>query len=108
MPNELSEKIYPDGTVVKLRDDTAREQIADKIKSTAPSNVQQYQFTNGVAIIPLFDIDSNAKEILAVYLWGTDVALSFSLSNWSRREFKVYNLTNPSFTGLLYVAVVYY
>ena len=28
MPNELSEKVYPDGTVVKLRDDTAREQIA--------------------------------------------------------------------------------
>lgn len=30
MPNELSEKVYPDGTVVKLRDDTAREQIATK------------------------------------------------------------------------------
>lgn len=29
MPNELSEKVYSDGTVVKLRDDTAREQIAD-------------------------------------------------------------------------------
>ena len=29
MPNELSEKVYPDGTVVKLRDDTAREQIAN-------------------------------------------------------------------------------
>lgn len=29
MPNELSEKVYPDGTVVKLRDDTAREQISD-------------------------------------------------------------------------------
>lgn len=29
MPNELSEKVYPDGTEVKLRDDTAREQIAD-------------------------------------------------------------------------------
>ena len=28
MPNELSEKVYPDGTVVKLRDDTAREQIS--------------------------------------------------------------------------------
>lgn len=27
MPNELSEKVYPDGTVVKLRDDTAREQL---------------------------------------------------------------------------------
>lgn len=26
---ELSEKVYPDGTVVKLRDDTAREQIAE-------------------------------------------------------------------------------
>lgn len=30
MPNELSEKVYPDGTVVKLRDDTAREQITEK------------------------------------------------------------------------------
>ena len=29
MPNELSEKVYPDGTVVKFRDDTAREQIAN-------------------------------------------------------------------------------
>ena len=29
MPNELSEKVYPDGTVVKLRDDTARESIAN-------------------------------------------------------------------------------
>ena len=28
MSNELSEKVYPDGTVVKLRDDTAREQLA--------------------------------------------------------------------------------
>lgn len=28
MPNELSEKVYPDGTVVKLRDDTARTDIA--------------------------------------------------------------------------------
>lgn len=26
---ELSEKVYPDGTVVKLRDDTAREQLTD-------------------------------------------------------------------------------
>jgi len=29
MPNELSEKVYPDGTVVKLRDDAAREQISE-------------------------------------------------------------------------------
>ena len=29
MPNELSEKVYPDGTVVKLRDDAAREQLAE-------------------------------------------------------------------------------
>lgn len=28
MPNELSENVYPDGTVVKFRDDVAREQIA--------------------------------------------------------------------------------
>lgn len=28
MPNELSEKVYPNGTVVKLRDDTARTDIA--------------------------------------------------------------------------------
>ena len=28
MPNELSEKVYPDGTVVKLRDDTAREMMS--------------------------------------------------------------------------------
>lgn len=35
MPNELSEKVYPDGTVVKLRDDTAREQIADVIANRA-------------------------------------------------------------------------
>jgi hypothetical protein len=27
MPNELSEKVYPDGTVVKLRDDAARGDI---------------------------------------------------------------------------------
>lgn len=31
MANELSEKVYPDGTVVKLRDDTAREQINNLI-----------------------------------------------------------------------------
>ena len=34
MPNELSEKVYPDGTVVKLRDDTAREQIAGLTANT--------------------------------------------------------------------------
>ena len=33
MPNELSEKVYPDGTVVKLRDDAAREQIEGLILS---------------------------------------------------------------------------
>lgn len=34
MPNELSEKVYPDGTVVKLRDDAAREQIAGLTANT--------------------------------------------------------------------------
>lgn len=34
MPNELSEKVYPDGTVVKLRDDTARAQIAERVVKT--------------------------------------------------------------------------
>lgn len=32
---ELSEKVYPDGTVVKLRDDTAREQIEGLIMHVA-------------------------------------------------------------------------
>jgi hypothetical protein len=37
MPNELSEKVYSDGTVVKLRDDTAREQIASfEVKTWTP------------------------------------------------------------------------
>lgn len=31
MPNELSEKVYSDGTVVKLRDDAAREQLAPQV-----------------------------------------------------------------------------
>lgn len=39
MPNELSEKIYPDGTVVKLRDDTAREQIVTKRSVTVSPSV---------------------------------------------------------------------
>ena len=37
MPNELSEKVYPDGTVVKLRDDTARELL----------NVEELSVSNG-------------------------------------------------------------
>ena len=48
MPNELSEKVYPDGTVVKLRDDTARTNIAtvDSRVSAftlgAPVNITSY------------------------------------------------------------------
>ena len=45
MPNELSEKVYPDGTVVKLRDDTAREQIANLTKSGLGSNVNVLSYT---------------------------------------------------------------
>ena len=45
MPNELSEKVYPDGTVVKLRDDTAREQIANKVK-LLPEQKTQYTCTS--------------------------------------------------------------
>lgn len=44
MPNELSEKVYPDGTVVKLRDDTARESIANKVKKL-PTQTTRYNFT---------------------------------------------------------------
>ena len=33
MPNELSKKTYPDGTEVYFRDDTAREQIANKFNN---------------------------------------------------------------------------
>lgn len=39
MPNELSEKVYPDGTVVKLRDDTAREQISQLNDEIAKQSV---------------------------------------------------------------------
>lgn len=51
MPNELSEKVYPDGTVVKLRDDAAREQIAGLTANTltgvsiAAYNSSSNQFT---------------------------------------------------------------
>lgn len=39
MPNELSEKVYPDGTVAKFRDDAAREQIATKRSLTVSSSI---------------------------------------------------------------------
>lgn len=40
---ELSEKVYPDGTVVKLRDDAAREQIAELTANTLTGiNIANY------------------------------------------------------------------
>lgn len=40
MPNELSEKVYPDGTVVKFRDDTARDQISQQNDAITTINSQ--------------------------------------------------------------------
>lgn len=45
---ELSEKVYPDGTVVKLRDDTAREQIANFSSFLNFTHFVQIPFTTGV------------------------------------------------------------
>ena len=49
MPNELSEKVYPDGTVVKLRDDTARESIATINSSLLPID----------AVVKRFNLSAN-------------------------------------------------
>ena len=46
MPNELSEKVYPDGTVVKLRDDTAREQIATVASGIMPITMKTFTANN--------------------------------------------------------------
>ena len=104
MPNELSEKVYPDGTVVKLRDDTAREQIAGLIKTTGERTLA---FSNGNCTIDLTTIDDSAHELLTVYAWGPDVPLSFSLVNWNLRRYKIFHLSNTSYTGNLAVCLVY-
>lgn len=72
MPNELSEKVYPDGTVVKLRDDTAREQIANLLitdtYTTTPKDftagTDGYCSVSGVSksgytMLGVIDIDAN-------------------------------------------------
>lgn len=53
MPNELSEKVYPDGTVVKLRDDTARDLIAqintalgNKVDKSVLGQLQYHSISN--------------------------------------------------------------
>lgn len=52
MPNELSEKVYPDGTVVKLRDDAARESIADLVSEKADRLVSSSNGTTQTFNIP--------------------------------------------------------
>lgn len=44
MPNELSYKDYPDGTRAYYRDDTARTDIANKVKKL-PTQTTRYNFT---------------------------------------------------------------
>ena len=62
MPNELSEKVYPDGTVVKLRDDAAREQISDLQASKA-----YYANLGNISGSTVENVLSNAWDALNVY-----------------------------------------
>lgn len=78
-----------------------------RIKTIAPLPVT-VSFSNGEATIALTDINPNAWEIISVYAWGSANALSFALSNWTRKEFKIFNLSNPTFTGNIDVIVVYH
>jgi len=48
MPNELSEKVYPDGTIAKLRDDAAREQIGDLSQTGLTGNSHDHWWCSNI------------------------------------------------------------
>ena len=75
MPNELSEKVYPDGTVVKLRDDAAREQISG-LDASKLTLVERKETSSGDSLT--FD---TTLQTDAMYL----VAMSAPVSAASRR-----------------------
>lgn len=87
MPNELSEKVYPDGTVVKLRDDTARESIAtlnsnlnDIIEISASSIIASSPITlsNPKAYIKAGFLYASADATIATHSTHWEVALRVS------------------------------
>lgn len=70
MPNELSEKVYPDGTLVKLRDDTAREQISDindKLRGAYKSQVTDFNDLPNGSIMQVYGSAAHAPGTSAHY-----------------------------------------
>lgn len=81
MPNELSEKVYPDGTVVKLRDDAAREQIATKASIVDLGTISAN--SNADALNKAWDaLTVYEKPVLVYYsYYGWHSALMFKYSD---------------------------
>ena len=80
MPNELSEKVYPDGTVVKLRDDTAREQIAALVKL----HCETHSVTSSAAYTSVAldsNIDVSKRQIVAIDFKRSSTYYSFDVLN---------------------------
>lgn len=102
---ELSEKVYPDGTVVKLRDDAAREQIiSNRVKVTGSIPVD-LTFTSGKAEFNKSNI--GATWIIAALSWGGDDAYCVSIKNYVNGIYTIHNVKNPSFSGTASVVFVY-
>lgn len=80
MPNELSEKVYPDGTVVKLRDDTAREQIAALVKF----HCETHSVTSSGAYTSVAldsNVDVSKRQIVAIDFKRSSTYYSFDVLN---------------------------
>lgn len=65
MPNEISEKVYPDGTVVKLRDDAARQNIEglENIKVANVSATMTVSTADHLAIGGYRSVSSTSKVL---------------------------------------------
>lgn len=78
MPNELSEKVYPDGTVVKLRDDTAREQIANLSGLTVLNNaIQQLDLNAITGTQSIIYTNANSTNKPSGASWGIVITFNF-------------------------------
>lgn len=92
MPNELSEKVYPDGTLVKLRDDTAREQISDindKLRGVYKSQVADFNDLPNGSIMQVYGSAAHAPGasshyyiVFTYFIAGTtNYKLQFAIEN---------------------------
>ncbi len=97
MPNELSEKVYPDGTVVKLRDDTARELLTSFLSVVRASD-QRFNITAPYTDITFTKPSAEGYTFYLMAVFAFTGSDPVNTSNFQPREgvCRVYSSTSLS------------